>query len=195
MNMSNFHISFMELSDIHESAKVLSVAMLNNPLHIAVFQGNGENERLKIERMFFELFQNLPGIVFLAKDRNKIVGVMRMKSCVGQKTENEPKKQEDENDINWRKSIWHREWSISDPVEQHWHLGPIGVVPSHRRLGIGSRLMELFCKEVDKCLAKAYLETDLDENVLFYKKFGFKVISKSNIFKVENRYMVRDAAI
>ena len=190
--MSNLQISFMEQNDIQQSAKVLSIAMLKNPHHIGVFQGNGEKERLEIERMFFELFQNLPGIVFLAKEHTDIVGVMRMKSCVGQKTEKEPKEQEDENDINWRKSIWHREWSINDPVEQHWHLGPIGVLPSHRRFGIGSRLMELFCKEVDKCLAKAYLETDLDENVLFYKKFEFKVVSKSNIFKVENRYMVRD---
>ena len=193
--MSNFHISFMEHSDIQESAKVLSLAMLNNPLHIAVFQGNGENERLEIEGMFFELFQNLPGIVFLAKEHDSIVGVMRMKSCVGRKTEDESKEQEDENDINCRKSIWHREWSINDPVEQHWHLGPIGVLPSHRGLGIGSRLMERFCKEVDNCSAKAYLETDLDENVLFYKRFGFKVVSKSNIFNVENRYMVRTPQI
>jgi len=193
--MSNFHISFMEHSDIQESAKVLSLAMLNNPLHIAVFRGNGENERLEIERMFFELFQNLPGIVFLAKERNKIVGVMRMKSCVGRKTEDESKEQEDENDINCRKSIWQKEWSINDPVEQHWHLGPIGVLPSHRGLGIGSRLMERFCEEVDNCSAKAYLETDLDENVLFYKRFGFKIVSKSNIYNVENRYMVRTPQI
>ena len=39
--------------------------------------------------------------------------------------------------------------------------------------------------------AKAYLETDLDDNVLFYKKFGFEVISTSTIFQVENRYMLR----
>jgi len=44
---------------------------------------------------------------------------------------------------------------------------------------------------VDACSAKAYLETDLDENVRFYKKFGFEIISKSIIFHVENRYMAR----
>ena len=53
--------------------------------------------------------------------------------------------------------------------------------------------MQRFCKEVDKCSAKAYLETDLDENVRYYKKFGFRVILKSDIFQVENRYMTRDA--
>jgi ribosomal protein S18 acetylase RimI-like enzyme len=189
--MSKYHISFMELSDIQESAEVLSRAMLNNALHAAVFQGNGESERLEIERMFYKLFKDIPGIVFLAKERSRIVGVMRMKSCAGRIISDESREQEDESDINYRKFIWHREWSNRDPKDQHWHLGPIGVLPSHRRSGIGSKLMERFCEEVDNCSAKAYLETDLDENVGFYEKFGFEVIARSNIFDVENRYMLR----
>jgi len=84
--MNTLHMSFMELSDIQEAATVLSHAMLNNPLHIAVFQGSGEKERLEIAGMFVELFTERPGIVFLAKDGEKIVGVMRMNSCVGRKS-------------------------------------------------------------------------------------------------------------
>lgn len=189
--MYDFHISFMENNDIQESAKVLSLAMLNNPLHLAVFQSNGENERLEIEKMFFELLTKLPGIVFVAKEHQKIVGVMRMKSCVGREVLDQSNKFKDEKDTRGRKWIWHKEWATYDPVEQHWHLGPIGVLPSHQGMGIGSRLMQRFCKEVDACSAKAYLETDLDENVRFYKKFGFEIISKSIIFNVENRYMER----
>lgn len=189
--MYDFHISFMENSDIQESAKVLSLAMLNNPLHLALFQGNSENERLEIEKMFYELLTKLPGIVFLAKERQKIVGVMRMKSCVGREVVDDSKEFKDENSISWRKSVWQKEWASHDPLEQHWHLGPIGVLPSHRGKGIGSRLMQRFCKEVDACSAKAYLETDLDENVRFYRKFGFEIISTSIIFHVENRYMER----
>ena len=59
--MSNFHISFMEHDDIQESANVLSIAMLNNPIHIAVFQGAGENEREELENDFIELFNKRPG--------------------------------------------------------------------------------------------------------------------------------------
>jgi hypothetical protein len=55
--------------------------------------------------------------------------------------------------------------------------------------------MQRFCKEVDNCSAKAYLATDLDENVRLYEKFGFKIISKSNIFRVENRYMLRASQV
>ena len=188
--MSNFHILFMEQNDIQQSAKVLSIAMSNNPHHVGVFQGNGEKERLEIENMFLELFNNLPGIVLLTKENEEIIGVMRMKSCVGRVID-DPDVFEDENDISWRKSVWFREWAAHDPREQHWHLGPIGVLPSHRGMGVGTELMRRFCKEVDNCSAKAYLETDLDENVRFYQKFGFKVISKSTIFEVENRYMLR----
>jgi len=189
--MNGINISLMENIDLQESARVLSVAMLNNPLHDAVFQGQGEKERLEIEKMFNDLFLQLPGIVFLAKEKQNIIGVMRMKSCQGSKATDDPKEKKDENDIGWRKSVWHTEWARRDPLEQHWHLGPIGVLPSHQGSGIGSLLMERFCREVDACSAKAYLETEGDKNVRFYKKFGFEIISKSIIFNVENRYMER----
>ena len=189
--MSNFYISFMEHNDIQESAKVLSIAMLNNPLHIAVYEGNGEKQRREIERGFLELFKKRPGIIFVAKDGEKIVGVMRMNSCVGKRDKGEKDVPKDGKDANIRRSLWLKEWAERDPEEQHWHLGPIGVLPSHRRLGIGSSLMKRFCEEVDNCSAKAYLETDMDENVRFYQKSGFEVISTSDIFQVENRYMGR----
>jgi ribosomal protein S18 acetylase RimI-like enzyme len=181
----------MEKSDIQESAKVLSVAMLTNPVHVAVFQGNGEKERLEIEKMFYNLLLERPGILFLAKEKRNIIGVMRMKSCQGTKATAPPKDSQDENDIGWRKSVWHTEWARHEPASQHWHLGPIGVLPSHQGLGIGSMLMARFCKEVDACQAEAYLETDLDKNVCFYETFGFKVISESEIFDVKSRYMLR----
>ena len=193
--MDSLKLSFMEKNDIQKSARVLSVAMLNNPLHVAVFQGKGENERIEIEKMFYELFIALPGIVFLAKEKQNIIGVMRMKSCEGSKAADAPKNAKDENNIGWRKSVWHTEWGRHDPLEQHWHLGPIGVLPTHQGSGIGSILMERFCKEVDACLAKAYLETDLDKNVRFYEKFGFKVISESKIYDVKNRYMLRASRV
>ena len=181
----------MEINDIRQCAKVLSLAMLNNPLHLAVFQGNSENERLEIEKMFYELLTKAHGIVFLAKEHHEIVGVMRMKSCVGSNVSDSSNEFVDEKNIRWRKSIWHKEWAAHDLLEQHWHLGPIGVLPSHQGRGVGTTLMQRFCKEVDACSAKAYLETDLDENVRFYEKFGFKLISESIIFHVENRYMER----
>ena len=195
LNMKEITISLMEINELQDSARVLSLAMLDAKLHIAVLQGNAENERREIEKMFGGLFTHLPGIIFLVKEKQDIIGVMRMKSCEGYKPVDNPKDPIDANDIEWRKSVWHNEWARHEPKSQHWHLGPIGVLPSHQGMGIGSMLMERFCREVDACKAEAYLETDVDKNVRFYKKFGFKVLSESDIFGVKNRYMLRSSQL
>jgi ribosomal protein S18 acetylase RimI-like enzyme len=157
-----------------------------------VFQGHSEKERKIIEKMFFELLSDLPGITFLARINRQIVGVMRIKSCDGSKVSNEYAQTKDVNNLHWRQSFWHREWAHHDPLNQHWHLGPVGVLPSHQGTGIGTKLLGRFCHEVDACFAPAYLETDTDKNVLFYEQFGFQVTGESKIFGVNNRYMWRD---
>jgi len=189
--MEKFSITFLEKSDISESSRVLSEAMLDVPLHIAVFQGHGEEERKIIENMFFGLLSDLPGITFLARINRQIVGVMRMKSCSGSKVTNEHAQTGDVTNLDWRKSYWHNEWARHDPLDQHWHLGPVGVLPPHQGKGIGTKLLSRFCQEVDACLSSAYLETDTDKNVRFYERFGFEVVKETEIFDVKNRYMWR----
>ena len=189
--MEKFSITFLEKSDISESSRVLSEAMLNVHLHIAVYQGHGEKERKLIEKMFFELLSDLPGITFLARINRQIVGVMRMKSCSGSEVSNEHAQTEELNNLDWRKSQWLYEWARHDPLDQHWHLGPVGVLPSHQGKGIGTKLLSRFCQKVDACLSPAYLETDTDKNVRFYERFGFEVVKETEIFDVNNRYMRR----
>jgi ribosomal protein S18 acetylase RimI-like enzyme len=183
----------LEISEIPAAALVLSKAMLNNPLHTALFQGQGEKQRQIIESMFVELLTDLPGITFLVRLDGPIVGVMRMKSCDGRKVKNEQTQTGDTNDLEWRKSVWRNEWARHDPTQQHWHLGPVGVLPQHQAKGIGSELLRRFCREVDACMSPAYLETDTDSNVRFYQRFGFAVVTESAIFDVKNRYMWRPA--
>jgi ribosomal protein S18 acetylase RimI-like enzyme len=193
--MEKIRISFLEKSDISDASSVLSEAMLNVPLHIAVFQGDGEKEREMIEKMFFELLSALPGITFLARMNRQIVAVMRMKSCTGSKVSNEHVQSGDVPNLDWRKSRWHNEWARHDPSDQHWHLGPVGVLPSHQGKGIGTELLGRFCQEVDACLSPAYLETDTDKNVRFYERFGFEVVKETEIFDVKNRYMWRPTVL
>lgn len=193
MKVKNLKISFLEKTDISAASRVLSEAMLNNPLHVALFQGHGEKERKRIEKMFFELLCEGRGTTFLARMDRQIVGVMRMKSCDGKKAANEHSQTDDVDNLDWRISIWHNEWARHDPSQQHWHLGPVGVLPSYQTRGIGSELLHRFCREVDACLSPAYLETDTDRNVQFYERFGFVVVEESNIFDVRNRYMWRPA--
>ena len=72
----------------------------------------------------------------------------------------------------------------TDPKLQDTYLGG---------RGIGTKLLQRFCKEVDACSASAYLETDTDKNVRFYQKFNFRMVDESEIFGVNNRYMWRNS--
>jgi len=107
-------------------------------------KGHGEKERKLIENMFFGLLSDLPGITFLARINRQIVGVMRMKSCIGSKVANGHAQTGDVTNLNWRKSNWHNEWARHDPLDQHWHLGPVGVLPSHQGKGIGTKLSRMY---------------------------------------------------
>jgi ribosomal protein S18 acetylase RimI-like enzyme len=189
--MNNRTISLMEKSDIAESARVLSIAMLDNPMHLAVYQNSDESTRIEIEDDFKNLMSKKPGIVFIAKEQQKIIGVMRMNSCTGKDTPYEEVESEDENNIDWRRKVWLNEWDRQDPKVQHWHLGPIGVLPTYQGIGVGSDLLKRFCAEADACKADAFLETDRDINVKFYKKFGFKTVSESMVLGVRTDFMLR----
>ena len=189
--MGEVRMSLMESGDIPGAAAVLARAMVDNPLHRAVFGDPAPARQKQIQSMFLELFNNLPATTLIARDGENLVGVMRMKPGTGPETGDAPSGEEPKTDQEYRQRIWFREWDLRDPDEPHWHLGPIGVLPTHRRRGIGAMLMEVFCREVDRTGVMAYLETDLDDNVRFYRKFGFDVVETSDIFGVENRYMVR----
>jgi hypothetical protein len=65
--MPGITISFMEIGDLNEAAKVLSIAMLDNPMHVAVYQGADENSRLGIEKDFSQLLRQRPRYCFCGK--------------------------------------------------------------------------------------------------------------------------------
>lgn len=67
------------------------------------------------------------------------------------------------------------------PAEPHWYLGGLGTDPDHQRKGVGSALMR---PVLDRCDAEgigAYLETQAEENVVFYRHHGFEVIAELDV--------------
>jgi ribosomal protein S18 acetylase RimI-like enzyme len=80
----------------------------------------------------------------------------------------------------------------ADPHKPHWHIGPVGVRPELQGRGIGKTLLKSFLAEVDEHEAAAFLETDVDRNVIFYEKIGFTVMSRQEIVGVDTRFMWRD---
>lgn len=59
----------------------------------------------------------------------------------------------------------------------HWYLWLIGVEPDSQGQGIGSRLLEPVLAQADREGLPCYLETQTQENVDFYQKRGFEVVS------------------
>jgi len=184
-------ISLLEQQDIPEAVRVLCVAMRSVPLHVAVFQGQGDEALRELEQMFDTLLHQSPEVVFVAKLDRQIVGVLRMKSCLGRQVSHEEADDEAFEDTASRVSHWHNVWARHDPTEPHWHLGPVAVVPSRQGSGIGTALMRRFCQEVDACKSGAYLETDQLRTVRFYQRFSFQVVAEADIFDVRNTFMWR----
>jgi GNAT superfamily N-acetyltransferase len=62
--------------------------------------------------------------------------------------------------------------STSAP-EPHWYLMALGIHPSKQGQGIGSALMQPVLRKADETRTACYLETFAEENIQFYRRFGF----------------------
>ncbi len=117
-----------------------------------------------------------------------------MKSCQGSEPSPPDAQPGEEARDRDPKSVWREAWARRDPKEPHWHLGPIGVLPEFQGQGIGSALLERFCREVDACGSPAFLETDRESSVRLYEKFGFRLTLEEVVVGVPNYFMRRPAS-
>jgi GNAT superfamily N-acetyltransferase len=65
--------------------------------------------------------------------------------------------------------------------------------PSAQGQGVGRRLMERYCAELDRTGTADYFETDRPENVRFYGRFGFETTGEITVLGVRNYLMWRKA--
>jgi ribosomal protein S18 acetylase RimI-like enzyme len=84
-----------------------------------------------------------------------------------------------------------RIWSKHHPKESHWHLCPIAVVPEMQVQGIGTQLLENFCRNVDEAGYAAYLSFARPENVPLYERFRFTVNEEARVLGVRNLFKWR----
>jgi ribosomal protein S18 acetylase RimI-like enzyme len=61
------------------------------------------------------------------------------------------------------------------PTEPHWYLNTLAVVPEAQGRGIGSALIEPGLARADADRLGAYLETQRESNIPFYRRFGFEL--------------------
>jgi ribosomal protein S18 acetylase RimI-like enzyme len=65
------------------------------------------------------------------------------------------------------------------PKEPHFFLFAIGTRPSEQGKGLGSQVMAEGLKIVDQANMPAYLESSKEQNIPFYKRFGFEIVEKT----------------
>jgi len=181
-------------------AAVLSRGMRDNPLHLAVFGPEPEERQRKLENFFRILLAWMPHSPWVAVRQGTIVAVCGM----GGPGRCQPTSSQKVSIVTQlaltcgvaptlRALRWLGEWSLRDPKEAHWHLGPLCVDAPLQGRGIGSRLIGEWCKLLDAHRAAGYLETDKEINVDVYKKFGFETIAEAKILGTPNRFMWRGA--
>jgi len=190
----------LEASELKEAARLLARGMRDNPAHIAVFGPNADQRKRALSRLFLPALQGLyrRGTILGAFEYDVLVGVCGMAPpgrcrpgaidklrvlphvLIG----NPPA-------VLVRVLRWVSEWARLDPADPHWHLGPVAVDAHLQGQGIGSALLSAFGDRMDASATRAYLETDRPENVRFYEKFGFCVVSQHMVLDVPNWFMIR----
>ncbi len=189
-------IESLKPDEIQEAANLLSKAFILTEFSSKVAGGQDEKHRRMLEIGFKTMLDKKPGKKFVAKDNGKIVGVMRMakwpdcQNSIPRGFEKIPTL------LFGRKSAlrlfkFRSIWKKHDPKKPHWHIDPIGVLPEMQGKGIGSKLLTFFCNYIDKENVAAYHETDQEQNVRLYEKFGYKIVGTEPIFSVTNWFLWR----
>jgi ribosomal protein S18 acetylase RimI-like enzyme len=75
--------------------------------------------------------------------------------------------------------------------ERHWHVGPVGVEPGLQGRGIGRAIMTQLCEAMDARGEIAFLETETPDNVVFYRRLGFEVVSEAELTGLHLWFMRR----
>ena len=76
----------------------------------------------------------------------------------------------------------------------HRHLSILGVPPEFQSRGVGSALLDEFCRLADEAGKSCYLETDSEGGRRLYERFGFRVVSQHTQDTITFTYMWRQAA-
>lgn len=186
-------------AETDQAVGVLSRGMLDNPGHLAAFGSDPERRQARLARMFGGLFA-------VIDDRPK-VGVFEGDRMVGFASGSTPGRcrlgplQQARAGLamigNGPASLvrvlrWQGTWAGQDPDRPHHHFGPIAVDAGRQGQGIGSLLMTAFTEQWDRAGEAAYLETDKPENLAFYRRHGFEVITEGPVLGRPNWFLWRD---
>ena len=187
-------------SEIAAAAGVLARGMRDNPNHVAIFGPEPEKRVRALERGFAAYFRVVSAQSPLCARLDGVVvgvaGVLPPGHCrlsATQKLRLLPSMAGLTLGDMWRASRASRAWGARDPGDPHSHLGPVAVDEGLKGRGIGTRLMEAYCAQLDDAHVAAYLETETERNVRFYGRFGFETVDQAEVLGNPNWFMWRSA--
>ena len=197
-NLGGLEIGAADPSEMGAVVGVISRGMRDNPTHIAALGEDPGRREERVRRIFSKVLPVMGHSLTLARHPDgTILGVLGT-AAPGRCQANA--KQRMQLTLGLlplgpralsRSLRWVGAWEKHDPEERHWHLGPVAVDAHLQGMGIGSKLLRVFCAQMDAAGEDAYLETDKPENVRFYERFGFEVVSEQEVIGVPNWYMAR----
>jgi ribosomal protein S18 acetylase RimI-like enzyme len=175
---------------------LLARAFAKNPIHLAAFGADLVIER---NRAFFKVGLSLfRGRRLVVVEGSRILGFMHWvespgcKFSAGQRLGLVPTMLRGFGiKSTLRVGSWLSAWATNDHDSAHWHFGPIGVDPETQGKGAGRLLMNVFCSALDEGSVLGFLETDQEENVGFYKKFGFEIVKEVEVIGAKTYFMTR----
>lgn len=198
--MRGIDIRRMSKGDVDEASRLIATAFADNPNTLAVTRGDrAKAQRIMQAGVRVAKLGRKCSYVLVAEEEGRMVGVLNAAEWPNCQMRILEKLRTATALITVMGAALPRQlkllnlWGTQDPHRGHWHLGPIGVSPELHGRGIGKELLESFLKMVDEQNSPAYLETDVDKNVLLYERFGFKVVSQADFEGVNNRFMWREA--
>jgi ribosomal protein S18 acetylase RimI-like enzyme len=83
--------------------------------------------------------------------------------------------------VAWRWSRVFEALARVHPAEPHAYLATLGVSPEEQGRGLGSALLERWLADVDVDGVPAWLETDRERNLAFYRRAGFEVALRMEV--------------
>jgi len=198
--LDGLEVGTLDPSSMEEAIGVLVRGMRDNPTHVAAFGQDPERRQRSLRRFFGTAFTVIglhEHMIVARSEDGRVVGVLGMMppgACLPgsvQQLRMLPALVRNGPRSAGRVMRWIGAWSEHDPAEGHWHLGPLVVDPHLQGRGVGGRLMQVFCAQVDAARDAAYLETDKEINVRFHERFGFGVIGEAKVLGITNYFMHR----
>lgn len=184
--------------EMSAAVDVIARGMRDNPLHVAAYGLDPQRRRSCHAGLITALFGVSAALDLLcATRRGELVAVVasappgRCRPTMRQRLRLLPCIARLGPATSVRVHSWTSEWMRRDLAEPHVHLGPVAVDAALQGQGLGSLVMRAHCRRLDARSQVGYLETDKEDNVTFYRRFGYEVVGEASVIGVPNWFMRR----